>query len=216
MVNLTINGIPLQAEEHMTILTAAASAGITIPTLCYLKDINEIGACRVCVVEIEGVERLQAACNATVSEGMAVYTNSPKVREARRINVELILSQHNDHCASCARSGNCTLQTLCNDLGITELEYHSSNGTNFKVGQKPLEPPLPTGARCGEMRQVYALRADLRPCAGSAHLGRCQHRLAHDDRRFPQPLYQRVGLRAVRAVHHALPGRGAAGTRRHG
>ena len=119
MVNLTINGIPVQAEEHMTILTAAASAGITIPTLCYLKDINEIGACRVCVVEIEGVERLQAACNATVSEGMAVYTNSPKVREARRINVELILSQHNDHCASCVRSGNCTLQTLCNDLGIT-------------------------------------------------------------------------------------------------
>ena len=120
MVNLTINGIPVQAEEHMTILTAAASAGITIPTLCYLKDINEIGACRVCVVEIEGVERLQAACNATVSEGMAVYTNSPKVREARRINVELILSQHVDHCVTCVRSGNCELQKLCHEYGIED------------------------------------------------------------------------------------------------
>lgn len=123
MVNLTINGIPVQASEHTSILTAAASVGIEIPTLCYLKDVNQIGACRVCMVEVEGVERLLAACTATVSEGMVVHTNSPRVREARRINVELILSQHNDHCASCVRSGNCTLQTLCNDLGITEEHF---------------------------------------------------------------------------------------------
>ena len=161
MVNLTINGIPVQAEEHMTILTAAASAGITIPTLCYLKDINEIGACRVCVVEIEGVERLQAACNATVSEGMAVYTNSPKVREARRINVELILSQHNDHCASCVRSGNCTLQTLCNDLGITEEHFEKQLPKNRWSRSFPLVRDAAKCVKCMRCVQICDRVQDL-------------------------------------------------------
>ena len=161
MVNLTINGIPVQAEEHMTILTAAASAGITIPTLCYLKDINEIGACRVCVVEIEGVERLQAACNATVSEGMAVYTNSPKVREARRINVELILSQHNDHCASCTRSGNCTLQTLCNDLGITEEHFEKQVPKNRWSRRSPLVRDAAKCVKCMRCVQICDHVQDL-------------------------------------------------------
>ena len=161
MVNLTINGIPVQAEEHMTILTAAASAGITIPTLCYLKDINEIGACRVCVVEIKGVERLQAACNATVSEGMAVYTNSPKVREARRINVELILSQHNDHCASCARSGNCTLQTLCNDLGITEEHFEKQVPKNRWSRRSPLVRDAAKCVKCMRCVQICDHVQDL-------------------------------------------------------
>ena len=161
MVNLTINGIPVQAEEHMTILTAATSAGITIPTLCYLKDINEIGACRVCVVEIEGVERLQAACNATVSEGMAVYTNSPKVREARRINVELILSQHNDHCASCARSGNCTLQTLCNDLGITEEHFEKQVPKNRWSRRSPLVRDAAKCVKCMRCVQICDHVQDL-------------------------------------------------------
>ena len=161
MVNLTINGISVQAEEHMTILTAAASVGITIPTLCYLKDINEIGACRVCVVEIEGVERLQAACNATVSEGMAVYTNSPKVREARRINVELILSQHNDHCASCARSGNCTLQTLCNDLGITEEHFEKQVPKNRWSRRSPLVRDAAKCVKCMRCVQICDHVQDL-------------------------------------------------------
>lgn len=145
----------------MTILTAAASAGITIPTLCYLKDINEIGACRVCVVEIEGVERLQAACNATVSEGMAVYTNSPKVREARRINVELILSQHNDHCASCARSGNCTLQTLCNDLGITEEHFEKQVPKNRWSRRSPLVRDAAKCVKCMRCVQICDHVQDL-------------------------------------------------------
>ena len=161
MVNLTINGISVQAEEHMTILTAATSAGITIPTLCYLKDINEIGACRVCVVEIEGVERLQAACNATVSEGMAVYTNSPKVREARRINVELILSQHNDHCASCTRSGNCTLQTLCNDLGITEEHFEKQVPKNRWSRRSPLVRDAAKCVKCMRCVQICDHVQDL-------------------------------------------------------
>ena len=118
MVKLTINGIPCKVREGTTILEAARTVGIAIPTLCYLKDINEIGACRVCLVEVDGAEKLVAACNTPVSAGMNVRTNSPKVREARRTNVELIISQHNGNCITCVRSGNCALQTLSNDLHI--------------------------------------------------------------------------------------------------
>ena len=123
MVNVTIDGKTVSVEEHTTILDAAKAAGVNIPTLCYLKDINEIGACRVCVVEIEGIDQLVASCNNEVLDGMVVRTNSPKVREARKTNVELILSQHDSECTSCVRSGNCTLQTVANDLGITSLPY---------------------------------------------------------------------------------------------
>ena len=123
MVNLVINGKQIQAKDGTTILDAAASAGIFIPTLCYLKDINEIGACRVCVVEVEGCAKLVTACNNKVWEGMVIHTNSPKVRESRRNNVELILSQHDCQCATCVRSGNCSLQTISNDLGILELPF---------------------------------------------------------------------------------------------
>ncbi len=104
--------------EGTTIMDAAAAAGISIPHLCFLRGINEIAACRMCTVEIEGTERLVPACDNVVQEGMDVHTNSPRVREARRINAELIMSQHNGNCISCVRSGNCSLQTLCNDLNI--------------------------------------------------------------------------------------------------
>ncbi len=123
MVNLTINGKPITVKEGTTILDAAASAGIRIPTLCYLKGINEIGACRVCVVEVEGCAKLVTACNNKVWEGMVIHTNSPKARKSRRNNVELILSQHDCQCATCVRSGNCSLQTIANDLGILELPF---------------------------------------------------------------------------------------------
>ncbi|MBM6815902.1 (2Fe-2S)-binding protein [Olsenella uli] len=123
MVNLTIDGRAVSVAEGTSILDAAATVGIKIPTLCYLKELNEIGACRVCVVEVEGIDQLVAACNNTVLEGMVVRTNSPKVRVARRMNMELLLATHDSECTSCVRSGNCTLQTLANDLGISELPY---------------------------------------------------------------------------------------------
>lgn len=123
MVNLTIDGRAVSVAEGTSILDAAASVGIKIPTLCYLRELNEIGACRICVLEIEGIDQLVAACNNTVLEGMVVRTNSPKVRVARRQNMELILSTHDSECTSCVRSGNCTLQTLANDLGIADLPY---------------------------------------------------------------------------------------------
>lgn len=123
MVSLIIDNKKINVPEYTTILDAAAQNGILIPNLCYLKGLNEIGACRVCLVEIEGVSRLVTSCNNTVEEGMVIYTNSPKVREARRTNVELILSQHDAKCAVCVRSGNCSLQTIANDLGIIDIPY---------------------------------------------------------------------------------------------
>ncbi|MCD8123271.1 MAG: [FeFe] hydrogenase, group A [Clostridiales bacterium] len=118
MVNLTIDNQPVTVKEGTAIIEAAASVGINIPRLCYWKGLNEIAACRVCVVEIEGKEQLITACNNHVEEGMVVHTNSPKVRLGRRLNVQLILSQHDCKCATCVRSGNCPLQRIANDLNI--------------------------------------------------------------------------------------------------
>lgn len=123
MVTITIDGNVCEVPANTTILEAAASVGIKIPTLCYLKDLNEVGGCRVCVVEVEGAEHLVAACNNIVLDGMVVHTNTPKVRAARMTNVELLLSQHDSSCTSCVRSGNCTLQTVANDLCIYRLPY---------------------------------------------------------------------------------------------
>lgn len=123
MVKLLIDKKTVEVPEGTTILDAASYAGIPIPSLCYLKGINEIGACRVCIVEVKGKDKLLPACNNMAEEGMEIFTNSPRVRETRRTNVELILSQHNCNCATCVRSGNCNLQKLANDLGIIKLRY---------------------------------------------------------------------------------------------
>ena len=123
MVNLTINGKQISVQENTTIMEAAAQNGIHIPKLCYLKDINEIAACRVCVVELEGKEKLITSCNNPAEDGMVIYTNSPKVRKHRKTTVELILSQHDCRCVTCARSGNCSLQKTANDLNILQIPY---------------------------------------------------------------------------------------------
>ena len=117
-VNIKINGNDYTVPAGSTVLEAARAAGINIPTLCYLKDINAIGACRICVVEVKGARSLVASCVFPVSEGMEIFTNSPKVIEARKTTLELILSNHKKECLSCVRSGNCELQKLCKDYGI--------------------------------------------------------------------------------------------------
>lgn len=123
MVNVTINDTPVSVPAGLTILEAAASIGIEIPKLCYLKGVNEIGSCRVCCVEIEGEGKLVPSCNNVVREGMVIHTNSPRVRQARRTNVELILSQHDCTCATCVRSGTCKLQKIATDLGVLSVPY---------------------------------------------------------------------------------------------
>ena len=137
MVNFTLDGKNITVENNTTIMEAAAQNGIPIPHLCYLKDINEIAACRICVVEVEGKERLITACNNVVKEGMVVYTNSSKVRRHRRTNVELILAQHNHECVTCQRSGNCELQSVANDLNIIEIPYKQI------LEKKPWNPDFP-------------------------------------------------------------------------
>lgn len=123
MVNLKINNIPVQVKEGTTILDAAKSAGINIPTLCYLKDINEIGACRVCVVEVKGARSLVASCVYPVNEGMEVFTNTEKVRKSRKTTIELLMSDHKKECLSCVRSTNCELQTLSNEYGCDAAAF---------------------------------------------------------------------------------------------
>lgn len=137
MVNLIIDGKQISVKENTTIMEAAASNGIPIPHLCYLKEINEIAACRVCVVELEGKDRLITSCNNVVKEGMVIHTNSPKVRRHRRTNVELILSQHNCECVTCPRSGNCMLQTVANDLNIIDIPY------KMKIEKQPWNKEFP-------------------------------------------------------------------------
>ncbi|MGN1084412.1 MAG: NADH-dependent [FeFe] hydrogenase, group A6 [Lachnospiraceae bacterium] len=117
-VTLKINGMTVTAPKGATILEAARIAHIEIPTLCYLKDINAIGACRICVVEVKGARSLVASCVYPVNEGMEVFTNTPKVLASRRKTLELILSNHDRKCLSCVRSGNCELQKLCKDLKV--------------------------------------------------------------------------------------------------
>ena len=123
MVNITIDGMKVQVPAGSTVLEAAKLANIKIPTLCYLKGINEIGACRICVVEIQGARSLQASCVYPVSEGMVVNTNTPAVRESRKVTLELILSNHEKKCLSCVRNTSCELQKLADDLGIEEIRF---------------------------------------------------------------------------------------------
>ena len=125
MVNLIINNREVSVPEGTTILKAAEEAGINIPTLCFLKEMNEIGACRICCVEIEGKETLVASCNTKVEEGMVVYTNSQKAQYARRMNLQFILSHHDFRCAACLRNGSCVLQRICADLNINAMPFEN-------------------------------------------------------------------------------------------
>lgn len=126
-VKLTINGIEIEVPKDYTVLMAAKEAGIDIPTLCFLKDINEVAACRVCIVEVDikGVpmRNLPASCVLQVQDGMNVRTNTPQVRKAVKTNVELILANHNRECLICKRNGSCELQKLCDELGIKDIPY---------------------------------------------------------------------------------------------
>ncbi|MBR3679058.1 MAG: [Oscillospiraceae bacterium] len=137
MVNVKINGQAVAVPKGSTILEAARAASVTIPTLCYLKEINEIGACRMCIVEAnEGRGfRLVASCVYPVSEGMEILTNSPKVLDSRRKTMQLILSNHDRKCLSCVRSKNCELQNLANDLGIEDAGFYDGASNTYAIDQ---------------------------------------------------------------------------------
>jgi len=164
-VRVTIDGITVEVPSHYTVLEAAKEAGIDIPTLCYLKGINQIGACRICVVEIEGVRNLQTSCTYPVFDGMKVYTNTPKVREARKLNLELILSNHDRSCLTCIRNTNCELQSLSKKLGVDEIRFE---GENIKYSIDNVSPSVVRDpnkcvlcrrcvAVCSEVQNVFAI-----------------------------------------------------------
>ena len=139
MVNIKINGQKIQVPKTYTVLEAAKSANIDIPTLCYLKEINEIGACRICVVEVKGARSLQAACVYPVSEGLEIKTNTPSVREARKVTLELILSNHDRKCLTCIRNRNCELQKLAEDLNIQDIRFE---GETYKLPLDDFSPSV--------------------------------------------------------------------------
>ena len=132
-ITIKINGIEVSAPKGSTILEAARIAGIKIPTLCFLKEINEIGACRICVVEVKGARSLVASCVYPINEGMEVWTNTPKVLDSRRKTLQLILSNHDRKCLSCVRSGDCELQQLCKDLGVADEGYFDGEKTPTEI-----------------------------------------------------------------------------------
>lgn len=132
-VNITINGMPLSVPENYTILEAAREVGIEIPTLCHMKGMNEIGACRICVVEVKRARSLVASCVYPVSEGMEVITNSLRVQNARKNTLKLILSNHDRRCLSCIRSGNCELQKLCNDFGVDDEAQFDGDNPRYEI-----------------------------------------------------------------------------------
>lgn len=129
MINIKINNIPLTVEKGTTILEAAEKIGVKIPTLCFLKDLNEIGACRMCVAEVKGARSLVASCVYPIErEGTEIFTNSRKVQQSRKTTLELILSNHDRKCLSCPRNGSCELQQMCYDFGVEdECRYDGSN-----------------------------------------------------------------------------------------
>ncbi|ABY95106.1 MULTISPECIES: NADH-dependent [FeFe] hydrogenase, group A6 [Thermoanaerobacter] len=164
-VRVTIDGITVEVPSHYTVLEAAKEAGIDIPTLCYLKEINQIGACRICVVEIEGVRNLQTSCTYPVFDGMKVYTNTAKIREARKLNLELILSNHDRSCLTCIRNTNCELQSLSKKLGVNEIRFE---GENIKYSIDNASPAIVRDpnkcvlcrrcvAVCSEVQNVFAI-----------------------------------------------------------
>jgi len=161
MVNLIIDGRKVSIAKGSTILQAATKAGIDIPHLCYVKGLNDIGACRVCVVEIDGINKLASACNTEATEGMIVRSNSPRVRMARKTNVELILANHDCKCATCVRSGNCELQTLSNNLCIDSLPYADTVEKNNWDRSYPLIREASKCIQCMRCVQVCDKIQDL-------------------------------------------------------
>ena len=132
LVKLTIDGVSVEVPAGTTVLEAAKKAGINIPTLCYLKDINQIGACRMCIVDT-GARAFGAACVLPVTNGMNVKTNTPKIREARRVNLELLLSNHDKKCLECARNQKCELQQLCQDLGVEDVDKYKGRINEYDI-----------------------------------------------------------------------------------
>ena len=201
MVNVTIDGVQTRCHRSYTILEAARAAGIKIPTLCYLKGVNEVGACRVCLVEVVGGRSLAAACVSPVTEGMVVKTNSPRVRATRKSTLEMILSDHNKDCLSCIRNQNCELQDLCELYGIRKVSFNGAKSPS-KIDTKSFSIVRDSSkcilcGRCVAACQKQDINCPVFLNRGFDTNDRSGFRHQHGGR----------ALRLLRPVHHRLPGR---------
>jgi len=170
MVTLTIDGIKVEAPENATVLEASQKAGIDIPTLCYLKDVNAIGACRICLVEVVGNPTLQASCVLPVNDGMEVLTKTKKVMRARKVSLDLLLSNHDRECLTCVRNKNCELQTLSEEFNMQDIKY---TGERFEYDKDEGSPSIVRNpnkcivckrcvATCGKIQGIGAIGATRR------------------------------------------------------
>ena len=194
LVSLTIDGVQVQVPAGTTVLEAARLANIQIPTLCYLKDVNQIGACRMCLVDT-GARAFAAACVMPVSPNMVVKTNTPAIREARKVNMELLLSNHDRKCLTCVRSRNCELQTLAEELGVRDVRFEG------KRNEYPIDDSSPSVVRdpnkCIQCRRCIAACGNVQKIGVIGTVGRG----------FNTLIAGRGRLRQLRPVHHGLPGR---------
>ena len=207
MVTLTIDNRIVTVPEGTTILEAARTARIEIPTMCYLKEINEIGACRLCIVEVEGQERLIPSCNNVVAEGMVIHTHSPRVREARRVNLRLLLSQHEIRCTKCTRSGNCRLQQLANDYNLLG-EHYIKDLRNIPTDFS--NPVVRIENRCVRCMRCVQICDKVQ---GDARMGPDGYRLPHHHRGGEVPHPGGVRLHLLRPVRGPLSRGWPAGAR---
>ena len=165
MIKVTINGVEYSVAAGSTVLEAAKAAHIDIPTLCYLKDINEIGACRLCLVEVSekrgpamGPFRMVTACVYPCTDGMVIKTNTPKITASRKMNLELLLSNHDKKCLSCVRSTNCELQTLCREYGVDQSSFKGVM-TEYEIDDKT--PIIRDNNKCVLCRRCVATCAKV-------------------------------------------------------
>jgi len=173
MLNCIINGKAVAVEEGTTVLQAARNAGFKIPSLCYLENVQAIGACRVCIVEIEGIKDLVASCVMPVAEGMKIHTNNRRVREARKTVVELLLSEHEGDCQTCDRNEDCELQTIARELGIRELRYQGEKAVR---GRDESTPALVRdSAKCIMCRRCVTVCAEIQGVSALFPQGRGFH-----------------------------------------
>ena len=172
MVTLTIDNQQVTVPEGTTILKAAEELGIKIPTLCFMEKINEIGACRVCVVRVEGEERMCASCNTPVTDGMVVHTNTPEVIRARRLNLEMILTEHNTECTTCERTSTCALRSMADAFNVEKLPFEPKFAPCDWDDSFPLQRDA---SKCIKCNRCVAICRDIQHCNVWDFVGTGQH-----------------------------------------
>ena len=202
MPKITVDNTPVEVPEGTSVLEACRQAGAKIPTLCYLEGVQAIGACRLCLVEIEGARTLVASCAQPVAEGMVVKTNTARARRARRAVLELLLSEHDGDCFACVRSSDCELRKLSIDLGVDQVTYPGQR--TLKLIDTSTPALMRDTGKCVMCRRCVTVCNDIQGVGALFPQGT---RLHHSHRPCFREQPQRRGLRAVRTVRGGLPGR---------